>query len=356
MLPEGFLAAGDTKQKTRLGLILCEKGASTWGFFTKNKMKAETLKITIGRLKKRRKFKALLVVAGNAMCCAEKAKEHALKLTEKLAKELGIEDESVLILSTGKIGTKLPLKDVMKAIPRLADGLSKNVDAFSKAILTTDTRPKVSTFAKNFKVVGIAKGAGMIMPSFSTTLSFVLTDATLNAGREELLNIVSTTVGSINVDGCMSTNDSSLVMSSSMVTADKEDVLKGIKSVYSELAFKIVSDGEGATKILIVRIDGARTQAEARRAFEFISSSALLKCALFGGKVDMGRVIAALGASMVKTGKVNIFAGKIVAVKDGIIKKSPPATATITINLGAGSETYEGYMCDLSPDYVKINM
>ena len=358
---EGFLfsgiKSGIKKEGRDLGLIFIPQGACACGFFTKNVNSSYSVRISKRHIKN--KIFAVLVNSGNANCFTHKeGLNDTLRLTEELAKSLKIKKKNVLIASTGIIGKKLPFSKIIKKIPLLVENLKEDVNLFSKSILTTDTFPKVAYVRLNFKrkkinILGIAKGAGMIYPHLATMLAFILTDAKIEKKllREISQKAVGESFNKIFVDGCTSTNDSVFFLSSlkGEEIEKKKEIEKfsqALIEVCKNLAKMIVKDGEGVTKFVNLKIEKAKTEKEAKKAFKAISSSILFRSSLYGGIPNWGRIVAGLGQVGIKLEEERF------KVESSNLKKKE---IEIKVKLGRGRSFYQGWCCDISPSYVKIN-
>lgn len=360
-LPKGFsvasMHAGIKKKGYDLGLIVCGPGARAAGVFTKNVNDSYSVRVSKKNISQT--IYALLVNSGNANCFTKKSD---LKNTESLckavARNLRVASHSVLIASTGIIGRQMPFRTIEKKIPTLCGKLGENFPLFAQSIRTTDTFSKISSCvfsAKGAKarIVGCAKGAGMIQPDMATMLAFILTDADVEKPfmKKVLKEAVNETFNSISVDGCTSTNDSVFFLSSGrggrIDTAPlKKRFVKSVKAVCRDLAKMIVADGEGATKIARLIIAGAQSQLQAQNAFRAVASSVLFRSALFGENANWGRIVAALGACGIKVDE------KTFSVTAGSLAQRE---VTIRVKLGKGKYTWQGWCSDITPRYVHIN-
>ena len=357
----GFLfsgiKSGIKKEGLDLGLIYIPQGACSCGFFTKNVNSSYSVRISKRHIKN--KIFAVLVNSGNANCFTHKeGLNDTLKLTEELAKYLKIKKENVLIASTGIIGRKLPFSKIIKKIPLLVRNLKKDPTLFSRSILTTDTFPKkihlnLDLGKKKVNLLGIAKGAGMIFPHLATMLAFILTDAKIEKKllRGILKKAVEESFNKIFVDGCTSTNDSVFFLSSlegEEIKNEKEikKFLQALIEVCQNLAKMIVKDGEGATKFVNLKIEEAKTEKEAKKAFWAISNSVLFRSSLYGGIPNWGRIVASLGQVGIKLEEERF------KVESSDLKRKE---IEIKVKLGRGRSFYQGWCCDISPSYVKIN-
>ena len=367
-----------------LGLIYSRTPAVTAGMFTTNKVKAAPLQLDMDRLRGGL-AQAVLVNSGNANACTGiKGMESALATSALVARELGIEESLVQVASTGVIGQDLAIEPFARAIPSLTAQLSEDgFEALSRAMMTTDTVPKVATAAVaingvEVSILGVAKGSGMIMPDMATMLCFVVTDAQIvfpvlnrlvHSGVERSFNRIT-------VDGDTSTNDMVLVMANGAAGNDwiDEDNVEATRlfgaalhGVMKDLALKIVADGEGATKLVTVRVVGARSEEEAMNGAQTIANSALVKTAFFGEDANWGRIIAALGRSdcHFSPERVSIDFDEVRLVENGLYQgpeREAAATGVlkqrefaVTVDLHEGRSEVEVFTCDFSFDYVKIN-
>jgi len=366
-----------------LALIYSEIPSVACAVFTTNTVKAAPVLLSEKRIRSG-KAQALLVNSGNANACTgEDGLLVAEKTTHLLAEELGISDEDVQVCSTGVIGVQMPADRICSAVPALIAGLSSGtLDDIAQAIMTTDTFPKMEARSGEingigYTVAGIAKGAGMIMPNMATMLSFIITDANVEASflQETFRKAVDASFNSITVDGDMSTNDTCLIMANgaacnpviSAATLDGEAFAAILDDVLLSLAKQIVRDGEGATKFVEIRVTGASDNADAKLAAMAIANSSLVKTAFFGQDANWGRIFAAVGYSGAKVDQSllslcfddvvmasrGIFAGGDAEAKgSGVLKKQD---FTVTVDLGLGDGSAKVYTSDLSHEYVSIN-
>ena len=371
------------KDRLDLSLLVGDQPAAAAGIFTTNLVKAAPVLLDQERLKSG-KARAILINASIANACTgAEGLAKARRCAELAAAELGCAPEEVLVASTGVIGEQLDLTCFEKHMAGLVGALRPNgFEEVSQAIMTTDTVPKsavreVALGGIPVKLIGLAKGAGMIKPNMATMLAFVLTDAAISA---ELLQGMLAEAGArsfnrITVDGDTSTNDSLFVLASGAAGnvplqpgSPATEVFKSaLNDLVLDLALQIVKDGEGATKLIKITVKGAATEAEARLAAETVAESKLTKTAFFGEDANWGRIIAALGRSGASFDqlKVEIAFDGVVMVRQGLGQgKAVEAEATkvlkqrefaVNIDLRNGPASWEVYTCDLSIDYVKIN-
>ena len=299
------------------------------------------------------------------------------------AEALGIDEELVAVCSTGVIGVPLPMARFEEHVPLLVRQLSgEQAQAVAEAIRTTDAFPKtaarqVVVGGRPCRIVGIAKGAGMIHPDMATMLAFVMTDAVLDAATAGSLlrTAVSRTFNRITVDRDTSTNDTVLLLASgasggTAIVGDdaaSRGFAAALEEVLQELAKMIVRDGEGATKLVRIQVEGARSEADALAVARSVATSALVKTAFFGADANWGRIIAAAGYAGVEVDpqRVRILFDDVAMVESGLglgmeqegkataILKQPEFTVTVDLGLGAGSAWY--YTSDLGYEYVRIN-
>ncbi len=367
-----------------LGLIVSDTPCVTAGVFTTNQVKAAPVVLDKERLKAGR-AQAILVNSGCANACTgEKGMEAARLTSAMLAAKLNIPEAMIQLASTGVIGEQLNLAAFEKGIPGLAESLNAdNFELVAKAIMTTDTVRKIASTTvtigkKEIKIMGMAKGAGMIMPNMATMLAFVVTDARINYPElhKSLVKGVERTFNRITVDGDTSTNDMVLVMANGAAEnpwidgdseADRQTFQNALELVLKDLALQIVADGEGATKTITIRVCGAKEEDQAEQIARTVATSSLVKTAFFGEDANWGRILAAMGRSGVKFSPdhVDIAFGDVLIVKNGLaVGKDAEAAAskvlkekeiTVTIDLYDGKACAEVLTCDFSLDYVKIN-
>jgi glutamate N-acetyltransferase/amino-acid N-acetyltransferase len=372
------------KDRLDLGLIFCERPAVAVGVFTSSLVKAAPVLLGMEKIVTG-KAQAILVNSGIANACTgEAGMDAALKSAKLAAAALDIDEGLVQVSSTGVIGEQLPVDTIAGVMDELVKGLSPLAyDRVAQAIMTTDTVPKTADricqiAGSEIKLFGIAKGAGMIMPDMATMLCFVMTDANISAPvlQSHLSVAVQQSFNRITIDGDTSTNDTVLVLAScqaahpeinTLETEESRVFAETLADLLKDLALQIVSDGEGATKLVTVRVTGARSEDEAEQAARTIANSALVKTAFFGEDANWGRIIAALGRSGIDfdAERVAISFDDVLMVQDGLgLGAEAEVKATevlkqkmfsVTIDLKTGQAAGEIYTCDLSLDYVKIN-
>jgi len=323
-------------------------------------------------------IRAVIVNSGNANACTgPEGVERARMMASAVAAALACAPDEVVPMSTGVIGVPLPVERIVAGVPDLVEGLTagqESAAALARAMMTTDTRPKqvavkVRTGAASAVVAGVAKGAGMIEPAMATMLSVIVTDAALDAAAatEILRAAVDRTFNRISVDSCGSTNDTVLLLATGDAGELPYDaVAAGVEQVAADLAHRIVTDGEGTTRIALLRIMGARDVAAARALGRAISASALFRTALHGSDPNWGRILAAMGASDTpfEPERVTVRFGPVTVCRDGgavpydheaavaVLRRTEVA---IDVDLGLGSASAACLVSDLSAGYVHVN-
>jgi glutamate N-acetyltransferase/amino-acid N-acetyltransferase len=387
----GFRATGlacgiKANGKPDLALIVSDTPAVAAGVFTKNRVRAPSVFWCESVLKKGRDFRAIIVNSGNANACTGPQGAAACRtVADRLARELSIRPENILMSSTGIIGVPLPTAKIADALQRAVRNLSGKKSGWQNAataIMTTDLVPKSAQVCKRIAGVpitlgGISKGSGMIHPNMATMLAYVCTDAVIDAPalKTALRLAVDKTFNSITVDGDTSTNDSLICLANGHAknralrpgTAAFAEFVAALTETCLSLACQIVQDGEGATKFVTVRVVRAKTPQDARKVADTVATSCLVKTALFGEDPNWGRILCAVGSSGASFNpqKVGIALNSLPLVKNGVPaggtakerlrKQMRNKIIRIDIDLNAGRAETEKYTCDLSYDYVRIN-
>lgn len=390
--PKGFTAAGvcasvkpSNKTKKDVALIYCEKKCTAAAVYTKNLVKSSAILVTQNHLSDGY-AQAVIVNSGNANTCNADGVEKAEKMCCLAAEALGVDSNDVIVASTGVIGQVLPIEPIEKGVAMMKGTLSKEggTDA-AEAIMTTDTVKKemameMTLGGKTVTVGGIAKGSGMIHINMGTMLSFVTTDAAISSEMlyEALKEAVEDSYNMVSVDGDTSTNDTLAIMASGLAgnpeitekNQDYRDFVDGITEAFKQLAKKLAGDGEGATKLLICTVTGAKTKKDAVLVSKSVICSSLLKAAMFGADANWGRVLCAVGYSGadVDVTKVDVDfksqKGEIAVCRNGAGIEFSEEKAKeillekeieIIVTLGDGQGKAQAYGCDLTYDYVKIN-
>jgi len=385
----GFTTAGifcgiKTNKQKDLALIFSEEPSVAAGLFTSNQVVSPTITWCQEILKSSKRFRAIVVNSGNANACTgPKGMEDCKSLASKLSQKLAVEPKEILIASTGIIGVPLPINKIVKALPALSSKLSPvGWVSSAEAIMTTDLTPKfksLSFYIGKHKITmgGIAKGSGMIHPNMATMLAFIATDAAIDKktlGRA-LREANNKTFNRITVDGDTSTNDMAILLANGIAKNKSiragspayDKFVEKLTEICLYLAHKIVLDGEGATKFVTIRIQGAKAKTHAHRVAKSVATSSLVKTALFGQDPNWGRIIAAVGYAGVpfNPDKVQISLNGSVLFNNGVPaygalqstlrKKMKSKNISIVIDLKSGIHSGEVYTCDLSYDYVRIN-
>ncbi|MFH1191084.1 MAG: bifunctional glutamate N-acetyltransferase/amino-acid acetyltransferase ArgJ [Candidatus Omnitrophota bacterium] len=367
ILPAGFKANGIScglkrSGKLDLALIYSQFPALASAKFTTNSIIAAPLIVCQKHLKSAKRFQAVLVNSGNANCFTGKPGiKDAQATVDYLARELNIARQSVLVNSTGIIGKRLDLVKIKQGIPKLVLGLSDSgIHQAKVAIMTTDTFAKEVSISlrikgKPVRICAIAKGAGMIAPHMATMLCFIMTDAAITQGAldQALAAAVDKSFNCISVDGCMSTNDTVLILANASAGnkvistgPGLRDFAQAVESICLDLAKMVVTDAEGATKFIQIDVCQAKHLLEAKSIALSIANSVLFKTAVFGQNPNFGRIVAAVGASGFKI-KENQLKIRLGSLKGKQVK--------LTVSLSRGKAKCTVYTCDLAPEYIKIN-
>ena len=356
--------------KKDLALICSSVPCNAAAVYTKNHVKGAPLAITKSHLKDG-KAQAIIVASGVAnVCTGKKGLKDAEKMAELAAHEMGIKKENVLVASTGVIGAFLPMGVIGQGIKGLKQHLSrKGIDA-AEAILTTDAGVKQAAVKLgNITIGAIAKGAGMIHPNMATMLCFIFTDAKFSSSKLQtmLKKAADSSFNMISVDMDTSTSDMAILMANGLKGEIKEETFQeGLNAVCIALAKKVVTDGEGATKLIEVQVKDAKTLAQARTLARSVISSNLVKAACFGNDPNWGRILAAMGKSSewFDQENVDIFIQGTPVVGKGIalgFNKSLVSHAMkakelhILVSLNSGKEAATAWGCDLTHEYIRIN-
>jgi glutamate N-acetyltransferase/amino-acid N-acetyltransferase len=382
--PRGFVAAGvhcGIKQHKRdLALVVSQVPAAVAGMFTTNRVRAAPVRwcqeVVAGGV-----AQAVVINSGNANACTgEQGWRDAREMAEVTGQVVGVPAGHVLVASTGVIGVPLPMAAIRAGIPAAARELSESGEAAAEAILTTDAFPKTAAAVvdigdRRIAFGGMAKGAGMIHPNLATTLCVLTTDAGVPAPalRHALRKAVDASFNAITVDGDTSTNDTVLLLANGQAGGeairegeDLERFVAALTAVAEHLARMVVRDGEGATRIVRVTVEGAADAAEAKRAAYAVAGSLLVKTMLHGGEPNWGRVLAAVGYSgvAVEEPRTDICFGNVQVVRGGIgvpgVFEAAAAAlrrpeVEITVRLGIGDGAASVWTCDLGEEYVRIN-
>ncbi|GIW39235.1 MAG: arginine biosynthesis bifunctional protein ArgJ [Meiothermus sp.] len=373
-LPIGFRAGATQagiKPSGKPDLALLVSGTPcSWAFVgTLNKAAAPCVARGRQLLRSGRGLQAIVVNAGNANCATgEQGIWADARMAELAAAQLQLAPEMVLTASTGVIGQPLPVEKIEAALPHIRLGLE--IDPFMEAIMTTDLVPKMAeaTLSSGARVVGVCKGSGMIAPNMATMLAYIVSDAAVP--QEELRRgwqgVVDKSFNQVTVDTDTSTNDMAVLMTNGAAgPVDLAEFWQAVERVCVELARKLARDGEGATKLLTVRVTGAVSDSEARKAALSVAASPLWKSAVYGNDPNWGRVMMALGKAGValEPDKVRItlqgiplYAGKVLPFDRAQASQAMQAEEVLVeADLGLGEGQGTAWGCDLTEGYVRIN-
>jgi len=374
--------SGLKRKRKDLALIFSEEPCNVAGTFTLNKVKAAPLLVSQELVNKGGKVKAILINSGNANACTgDRGFDDALESQKYCAEKLGLEQDEVIISSTGVIGEYMPMHILKTGIETITKQLTDDggIKA-AKAIMTTDLIEKafaveVQLSTGKITIGGIAKGSGMIMPNMATMLSFITTDAEIETPvlKHLLLKSVQNSFNKISVDGDTSTNDMVVLMANGMSnisieenSADAKLFYDALQSITIEMAKMIVVDGEGATKLITVALTGCNNDDDANTIAKTISNSPLVKTAIYGSDANWGRILSAAGRSGVDLdpSKVEIKFNEMVILGENyqhdfdeeeatMLLSKDEITVSVNLNAGTGKSTW--WTCDFTEKYIEIN-
>ncbi|HET7420998.1 MAG TPA: bifunctional glutamate N-acetyltransferase/amino-acid acetyltransferase ArgJ [Candidatus Dormibacteraeota bacterium] len=369
-------------QRDDLCVVHSAYPCDTGGVFTTNKVKSASVVIDQLHLQRNR-VQALTINSGNANACTgAQGFRDALLMAKLSADRLDLDPDQVLVSSTGVIGRYLPMDAIKSGISDATSHLSADAgEAAARAIMTTDTVPKTARLdldlgGVNVRVGGMCKGSGMIHPNMATMLAYITTDAAVEPGLMAKLTrtIADRSFNQVTVDGDSSTNDSFLILANGAArnepvrsgTPEAERLTAALLEVARDLSRAIAKDGEGATRLITVKVVDALSDADARTAARAVASSSLVKTAVHGGDPNWGRIVCALGYSgaelaldrlhLTVGGLVVFERGAGVEVDLGAVRRAfeqPEIEIVATLGLGDGKA--EAWGCDLSEEYVRIN-
>jgi glutamate N-acetyltransferase/amino-acid N-acetyltransferase len=380
-------ACGLKKSGLDLGLLVSETPAAAAAMFTTNRVQAAPVRLSQSHLRRsRRNMRAVVVNSGNANCCTgSDGYAGSEETARRVSQELGaLEPSQVLVCSTGVIGVPLRVEKILKAVPDLVHARSGKTEAFAqftRAIMTTDTRPKWAGAncrigGKTVRILGCCKGAGMIQPNMATMLAFLATDAAISSTSlsRALRSAVAGTFNAITVDGDTSTNDTVAILANGKsgarrivsANADFKTFYTALENVCRTLALKIIKDGEGAQRVIEIEVRGAPSDRAAAQIARTIANSPLVKTALAGADPNWGRILAAAGRAGVsfdfelvdiklagivvcQRGREHPFSERV-AHKEMLAKYVP-----ITVDLHSGKGRARMWTCDFTGEYVNIN-
>jgi len=398
--PKGFVSngyhSGIKKRRKDVSLIYSETPCNVAGVFTRNIVKAAPLVLTKEIVEKGGKVHAVIVNSGNANACTgEEGFKDACSMAQKVQEVLKIPENSVLVGSTGVIGVKMPMQNILEGIEEVSKELRDSQEAAAacaEGILTTDTFIKGVAYefelgGKLVKIGAIAKGSGMIHPNMGTMLGFITTDCNISTQmlQSALSESTDTTYNMVSVDGDTSTNDMVLILANGLAknpeitekNQDYETFKSALNAINKNLAKQIILDGEGATKFIESNVKGAKSLEDARCLAKTIITSSLVKTAFFGEDANWGRILAAMGRSGISFNPCNVkielcscenedmqVNNSIAVMENGTPTSFDEEAAhellkkkfiKINIELQDGKASAAAWGCDLSYEYVRIN-
>jgi glutamate N-acetyltransferase/amino-acid N-acetyltransferase len=371
-----------TNQRDDLCVIHSAHPCDTGGVFTTNKVKSASVVIDQLHLQRNR-VQALTINSGNANACTgAQGFKDALLMAKLSADRLDLDPDQVLVSSTGVIGRYLPMAAVKSGIAQACETLSADSgEAAARAIMTTDTKPKTAKVEVDLagapvRIGGMCKGSGMIHPNMATMLAYITTDAAVEAGLMARMvgAVANRSFNLVSIDGDSSTNDSFLILANGAAgnepvragTVEAEQLEAGLTQVAKELSRAIARDGEGATRLITVRVEDAASDADARLAARTVASSSLVKTAVHGGDPNWGRIVCALGYSGAELAldRLHLSVGGLVVFERGsgvdidlaaVRRAFEQPEIEIVAKLGLAEGSAEAWGCDLSEEYVRIN-
>ncbi len=386
--PQGFSAGGvfiglktRGEDKLDLAMLVSNTPCSIGGVFTTSAIRSATVDLDRERVARGR-ASALIVNAGIAnTCVGPQGYKDAVEMTRLAAEQLGLTAEAVLVCSTGVIGVELPMSLIRSGVTQIALDADGGHE-LARAMMTTDTHPKetgvsfTASTGQTITVGGVAKGSGMIHPNMATMLSFAATDAAVDPGflQTTVKTVADETYNMLTVDGDSSTNDTFLAFANGQAgnpviddrSPDADNFRAALQQVAANLTRMLARDGEGATKLITVQVDGARDDADARKAALTIAGSNLVKSAVYGADPNWGRLMMALGRSGAEAVEehVDLFVNGVCIMEAGspipfhrdavvALMSSEQVDFRVSLNLAGGAAT--AYGCDLTEQYVIIN-
>ena len=384
LVPQGFRFAATSAgirqgDGADLALIVSDRPAAVAGVFTTNRVVAAPVLLSRAHLRASGGIaRAVVANAGNANCATPNERRVAKRSAAAAARLLGIPPSQVLVASTGVIGARLEEDRIPNALPSVVQQLApERFREVASAILTTDTRPKLAfrqvsgrAGRDQVRLLGMAKGAGMIHPRMATMLAFVLTDAVLPVPKLRRLTTtaVARTFNRISVDGDTSTNDTVFVLANGIAGPVPEQRLaEALEATMAELAKAVAADGEGAQRLVEIQVSGARTEKEAELIARGVANSALVKTALAGGDPNWGRILSAAGASGAPLDPARVLIsmngttvcrrGQAALFDEAALQAALKAARHVAIRLdvGRGRARVRFWSCDLTEQYVHIN-
>jgi glutamate N-acetyltransferase/amino-acid N-acetyltransferase len=373
--PEGFTSAAVTAGLKTSGapdlMVLQNAGPSfaAAGVFTSNRFAAAPVLWSRQVLSD---FQASLVVAnsgGANACTGPEGFLDTHRTAEFAAQQTGVSAGDVVVASTGLIGEPLPMDRLLSGVEEAAANLrDASVEEAACAIMTTDSVPKRAevTLSGGSRIVGIAKGAGMLAPQLATMLVFIATDAQVgqDALGKSLKEAAAVSFDHADADGCMSTNDTVVLLSSGAHSAeDSAEFTEALTALCQDLAYQLINDAEGASHTIAVTVEGAASLADAREVCRAISRSNLVKTAIFGADPNWGRILSSVGttSAQFEPENVTVSMNEVVISRGGGLGEDrslvdlTPREVSIVVDLGAGEASATILTSDLTHDYVHEN-
>lgn len=368
-LPVGIKRSGDLD----LMALVADETVPAAAVFTTSRTAAAPVLLSRDRIAGGR-TRGVIVNSGIANASTgRRGMEDAESMAAALAREVGAPESEILVCSTGTIGNRLPISDVVDAVPGLVSGLGRTPDhayAAARGIMTSDSVPKqFSAEVGGYTIGGMAKGAGMVRPDLATMLAFLTTDAVVSSdvAAGALRRAADVTFNALNIDGCQSTNDTVLLMCSGLsgVEPDPASFADALGAACADLAGQMARDAEGASRVVILDVSGARDEATARRLGMAIADSALVRSSFYGADPNWGRLVAAMGAAGVEIdgdaieiaydGTVIASRGVAVPVDEDALSSRMTGDFTVGITVGSGPGRATVTTTDLTPEYVRFN-
>ena len=388
-IPKGFrysgVSCGIKPQRRDLALVISDHPAAAAGLFTVNRAAAAPVLDARERVPAEG-IRAVLANSGNANALTgPHGLEDVASLRAALAQALGLQKRAILTASTGVIGQRLPVQKMVAALPALVEQLGDHAELAAEAIMTTDTRPKMSSReivvgGKPATVAAICKGTGMLAPQLATTLCIVATDLAVTPRmlQDVLRRAAKSTIEMVTVDGDMSTNDTLYALANGLAGNprisdpghDLEVLEAALVDLFGEMARAMATDGEGATKLVEVMVKGAPTDESARDVARAVANSPLVKAALFGSDPNWGRILATVGSRAGSQGwAIDPYRARVLLQgtpvygnggplefdRDGLKTRMREPRVDVRVELADGDAAATAWGCDLSYDYVKIN-
>lgn len=382
--PSGFLAGstycGIKTGGRDLSIVLSQTRCVAAAVYTTNKVLAAPILLTRDHLADGW-AQALIVNSGNANACTGPGGyTDAEMMARAVAEKTGVSTQDVVVASTGVIGVELPVEKIRAGVERIIlspiGGHQAALGIITTDLVTKEAAVRTSIGGTTVVIGGMAKGSGMIHPNLATMLAFITTDASLDLAfaRQALCRAVDKSFNMITVDGDTSTNDMVLLMANGMAgnvtivdgSPEAEVFQEALDRVAIDLARAVVRDGEGATKLIEVEVEGAATKGDARKAARAVAGSNLFKAAVYGSDPNWGRILAAVGysGSEIDVTKVDVSIGGVSLMRHGLVQEFDRAYVSsllnqkdvhVGINLGLGEFRAIAWGCDLTEEYVRIN-